>query len=187
MMAKTKTTELTFCAASLFASGPFCATGGLEDLRGGAENACVAAATRPTLYPGAWSLLPAALEELPGLLLAWFIPASNRRDAAAGFFAIARWAAVATAAPDVGSDDADAPGPGVVLAWLIPATSRRDAAAGFFAIARWAAEATAAPGVCASEGAVPALPVRARRSGLEVKYLQERASEDRRCGPWAVE
>jgi hypothetical protein len=47
MKTKTKTIELTFCEASLFASGPFCATGGLEDLVGGPENACAAAATRP--------------------------------------------------------------------------------------------------------------------------------------------
>lgn len=47
MKTKTKTAELTFCEAGLFASGPFCATGGLEGFVGGPENACAAAATRP--------------------------------------------------------------------------------------------------------------------------------------------
>jgi hypothetical protein len=94
---KTKTTELTFCEPSLFASGPLCATGGLEDL-GGPENACAAAATRPAFNPCAWSLLLAAAASFPdalGLLLAWLIPATSKRDVAAGFFVIARWAAVA--------------------------------------------------------------------------------------------
>jgi len=105
-MTKTKTPELTFCATTLFASGPFCATGGLEDL-GGPENACAAAATRPTFNAGAWLLVLAAVVELPNplglpVLLAWFIPAASRRDAAAGFFVIARWAAlVMAAAPGV--------------------------------------------------------------------------------------
>ena len=73
--------------------------------------------------------------------LAWFIPATSRRDAAAGFFAIARWAAAAAALefPD------PAPLGLLLLAWLIPATSKRDAAAGFAAIARWAAPVMAAP------------------------------------------
>jgi hypothetical protein len=146
---KTKTIELTFCGASLFASGPFCATGGLEDdLGGGGENACAAAATRPTFNVCAWSLLPAAVVEFPdplGLLLAWFIPAPSRRDAAAGFFVIARWAAVATAAPELPAAAVEFPDPlGLLLAWFIPAASRRDAAAGFFVIARWAAPAMAA-------------------------------------------
>jgi hypothetical protein len=99
---KTKTTtELTFCGTSLFASGPFCATGGLEEDLGGGENACAAAAIRPTFNACAWPLLPAAVVEFPdppGLPLAWFIPAVSKRDAAAGFFVIARWAAVVMAA-----------------------------------------------------------------------------------------
>jgi len=97
-------TELTFCGASLFASGAFCAaTGGLEGLDGG-ENACAAAATRPTFNAGAWPILLAAVVELPcplGLLEAWFIPAASRRDAATGFLIIARWAAALMASPDV--------------------------------------------------------------------------------------
>lgn len=100
-MVETKKAELTFCGASLFASGAFCAaTGGLEDL-GGGENACAAAATRPTFNAGAWL---AAVVEFPdplGLLVAWFIPAASRRDAATGFLIIARWAAALMASPDV--------------------------------------------------------------------------------------
>jgi hypothetical protein len=132
-----KATELTFCGVSLFA---FCAAGGLEDL-GGPENACAAAATRPGLNAGAWSLLPAAVAESPGigLLLAWFIPATSRRDVAAGFFVIARWAAAAMW-PFLFPDPAL-----LLLAWPIPAARRRDAAAGFAVIARWAAAVTAAP------------------------------------------
>jgi hypothetical protein len=131
-------TELTFCELNLFASGPpLCATGGLEGL-GGPENACAAAATRPTSNACAWSLLPfpAAVAvvdfpDAPGLELAWPIPAARRRDAAAGFFVIARCAAVAAA---------EFPDPlGPLLAWPIPAARRRDAAAGFFVMARWAA------------------------------------------------
>jgi hypothetical protein len=123
-----------------------------------------------------------AFPDPPGLPLAWFIPAASKRDVATGFFVIARWAAEAFPDPDP---------PGLPLAWFIPAASKRDAATGFFVMARWAADATAAPDVgsgdasCGSECAAPAPPppMRERRSGLEVKYLQERASEDRRCGP----
>jgi hypothetical protein len=75
----------------------------------------------------------------------------------------------------------------LALAWFIPAVSRREAAAGFFVIARWAAAVmAAAPGgaLLAELGSGDAsCPARERRSGLEVKYLQERAKEGRRCGP----
>jgi hypothetical protein len=83
--------SLTFCEPTLFA-----ATGGLEGL-GGPENACAAAATRPGFNACAWPLLPAAVVEFPDapgpLAPAWFIPAASKREAAAGFFVIARWAA----------------------------------------------------------------------------------------------
>jgi hypothetical protein len=149
--------RLTFCEVNLFAFGPppFCATGGLVEGLGGPENACAAAATRPGFNACAWSLLPAAVvvefPVPPGLALAWFIPAVSKREAAAGFFAIARWAAEATAAPDalpLLPAAAPAAAPAVDEfpdpAWLIPATSKRDAAAGFFVIARWAAPAAMA-------------------------------------------
>ena len=132
-MMKMKMIELTLCALSLFASGPLCARGGLEGF-GGPENACAAAATRPT---SAWSLFPAAVVDFPdtpGLEPAWLIPAASKREAAAGFFVIARCAAVAAA---------EFPVPLVLLAWPIPAARRRDAAAGFFVMARWAAPAMA--------------------------------------------
>lgn len=96
---------------------------------GGPENACAAAATRPGLNAAAWSLLPAAVLALGLLLLAWLIPAISRRDVAAGFFVIARWAAAATW-PLLFAD------PAPPLAWCKPAASRCDAAAGLLVIAR---------------------------------------------------
>lgn len=102
------------------------------------------------------------------LLLAWLIPATSKRDVAAGFFVIARWAAAVMAAL------LPVEAPLLLLAWFIPAARKRDAAAGFFVIARWAAAVMADPEV-GSEAAPASPPMRERRSGLDVKYLQERA------------
>lgn len=78
------------------------------------------------------------------------------------------------------------PGPPALppLAWDIPAASRRDAAAGFFVIARWAAAPMAAPAApdVLSGAEVGWVPARERRSGLDVKYLQERARDDSMIG-----
>jgi hypothetical protein len=63
------------------------------------------------------------------------------------------------------------------LAWLIPAAIRCDVAAGFVVSARCAADdmdATPAVLVAGVGSWTFALPTRERRSGLEVKYLQEK-------------
>ena len=104
------------------------------------ENACAAAATRPTFAGVTRSLLLAA-EGFPDLLFA------------------------------------------LLLARLIPVAIRRDVAAGFEIIARCAAAVSAAAAAAGGGSAcvstperseTPAPPTRERRSGLEVKYLQEK-------------
>jgi len=183
--------RLTFCWTGLPEPG---ATGGLVDLGGdGAdENACAAAATRPTFTAGAWLLLPAVWFPLALLLLpAWLIPAASMRDAAAGFAITARCAAplIAVAWPLLPAAwFADPLALLLLLARLIPAASMRDAAAGFAITARCAAPviAVVAADVLAGDGtganscvSAPAPPTLERRSGLEVKYLQERKERAR--------
>jgi hypothetical protein len=106
------------------------------------------------------------------------------RDAATGFATTAR-----CATPDKADVWFFPDALGLLLARLIPAASMRDAAAGFAITARWAAPAMAdvaaafalaGVGSGASICVVPAPPTRERRSGLEVKYLQERKKRKER-------
>jgi hypothetical protein len=143
--------SLTFCGTSLFTSAPLCgAAGGPAALDGGgatAENACAAAATRPTFTAGgAWPLLLPAAAVDPLLLLTRLIPVASMRDAAAGFAITARCAAAVMAVPA-------APAPAMVEAEGGPMSIR---------VRSWP---------------TPAPPTRERRSGLEVKYLQERTGD----------
>ena len=119
------------------------------------------------------------------------MPAARARDVAG--FASARWAAEAKASPSaaVDGDDLDGGGGGDVVdevaaaaalpARWMPAARARDVAG--FASARWAAVMAAAAGIgdCIISAAPPVVsevvevvvgpPTRARRSGLDVKYL----------------
>jgi hypothetical protein len=142
----------TFCGTRPPADSVCLCVGGLA-ARGGPENACAAAATRPKFIAGAAASLSTAVddEDLDGgagggdvvdearaALPARWKPAARAREVAG--FARARWAAC----------------------WV----------AGF-ARARWAAVKAAAAGIgdCMSAALSEVPPTRARRSGLDVKYL----------------